>query len=90
MVYCFVIATHDVGMDCCLEHINVPFTTSDQADEEEYIFDASLLKGYCSPIVEVSKLSLNNLTHEKLVIWLATMEQRLIEYTKYQSEKVCL
>ena len=61
---------------------------SDPVDEENYIFDASLLQACSSPKMEPTKMSINNLTHERLVCELAAMEQRLEKYMKEQSEKV--
>lgn len=64
------------------------YVFSEPVDEDNYIFDTSLLDGYCSPRVDASKLSINNLTYDRLVAELAEVEQRLEECNKEQSEKV--
>ena len=61
---------------------------SDLADEEDYVFDTTLLQGYCSPKVQANKLSINNLTHGNLVAELAEMERKLEEWKKEHTEKV--
>ena len=68
----------------CIFHL----TISDPLDEENYVFDMYLLQHLCSPKVEPTKMSVNNLTHERLVCELAAMERRLEDYMKEQLEKV--
>ena len=62
--------------------------SSDISDEETFVFDTSLLQEYCSPKVEATKMSINNLTHENLKAELFKMEQRLEEYENERLEKV--
>eukprot|EP00731_Ephydatia_muelleri_P017701 Em0010g799a len=56
-------------------------------DVELFVFDASLLQDYCSPKVEATKMSINNLTYDNLKAELSKMEQRLEEYAKQHAEK---
>ena len=62
--------------------------SSDVSDEETFVFDTSLLQEYCSPKVEATKMSINNLTHENLKAELSKMEQRLEEYENERLEMV--
>ena len=55
---------------------------------ELFVFDTSLLQDYCSPKVEATKMSINNLTYDNLKAELTKMEQRLEEYEKQRLEKV--
>ena len=83
-LYC-VVQNHT--FDICVHAVFI-YLTSDPADEEEYIFDTTLLQGYCSPKVQTNKLSINNLTHERLMAELEEREQNLVELMKEQSKKV--
>ena len=58
------------------------------SEEDEFTFDTSLLQDYCSPKVEATKMSINNLTYDNLKAELSKMEQRLEEYAKQRAEKV--
>eukprot|EP00731_Ephydatia_muelleri_P017671 Em0010g769a len=57
------------------------------SDEDVFTFDTSLLQDYCSPKVEATKMSINNLTYDNLKAELSKMEQRLEEYAKQHAEK---
>ena len=80
MIYVFLVQYSDLILTCTY--------FSDPVDEENYVFDTTLLQAHCSPKVEPTKMSINNLTHERLVCELAVMEQRLEEHMKEQWEKV--
>ncbi|KAL5469271.1 hypothetical protein EMCRGX_G030502 [Ephydatia muelleri] len=62
--------------------------SNEDTDEEKCLFDASLLQDYCSPKVEATKMSINNLTYDNLKAELSKMEQRLGEYENERVEKV--
>ena len=64
------------------------FISSDPPDEEDYVFDTTLLQNYCSPKVDPSKMSINNLTHDELVADLSEFEERLKKFTNEKLEKV--
>ncbi|KAL5469280.1 hypothetical protein EMCRGX_G030514 [Ephydatia muelleri] len=51
--------------------------SNEDTDEETFVFDTSLLQDYCSPKVEATKMSINNLTYDNLRAELSKMEQRL-------------
>eukprot|EP00731_Ephydatia_muelleri_P017675 Em0010g773a len=61
--------------------------SNEDTDEEKCLFDASLLQDYCSPKVEATKMSINNLTYDNLKAELSKMEQRLGEYENERVEK---
>ncbi|KAL5469291.1 hypothetical protein EMCRGX_G030531 [Ephydatia muelleri] len=61
--------------------------SNEDTDEEKCLFDASLLQDYCSPKVEATKMSINNLTYDNLRAELSKMEQRLGEYENERVEK---
>ena len=71
-----------------MESHSLTCTMCSDSDEDVFTFDASLLQDYCSPKVEATKMSINNLTYDNLKAELSKMEQRLEEYAKQHAEKV--
>ena len=82
-IFAFIDQVHCLLYRCPAHHL-----PHSDCDVELFVFDTSLLQDYCSPKVEATKMSINNLTHENLKAELTKMEQRLEEYERQHTEKV--